>query len=346
MHAISSWKASSDQDLKEALVAPGSLWDDDDDDIGSKYEVTLERTKEDKPIKKMSVFGSVKMEDVLNNRLEKPLDRRSFGKFCKKLFCEDQLEFVLTIMLFKEVRPTGVQYREAVASIRDQYIEPGSCREANISSVLRRKQLRGIKRTLEEGKDDMEIFDQTYREIFNLLKWNVFHKFEKETVLYKCVVDARSSMLWCCYRAQTPNCMAFFSVPEPTNVAHYRLYRLVASILGSVALALYYLHEEKHMAYYCLFANFLGLLLRSICGPRLDPFSVLVILVLEPIVRTFNILETKFVSNKARRWGEAMSCVWTLGTIVGVWLKCDPLVYTLGVSQTVTGYVHSFSDDK
>eukprot|EP00466_Bigelowiella_natans_P011912 jgi/Bigna1/90777/estExt_fgenesh1_pg.C_790031 len=312
MRVISSWRADSDQNLKEALMAPGTLWNEDDD-IGSKNEVTLERTREN-TIKKMSVFGSVKLEDVLSNRLDEPLDRRSFGKFCKTLYCEDQLEFVLTIMLFKETRPTGILYRETVTSI-----ETTAAAVVAAAVAWQRRQLEDIKRALEEGKDDTDVFDDTYKEIFNLLKWNVFHKFEQQTVLYKCVVDARSAMLWCCNRKQTPNCTKFFSVPEPTNVVHYRLYRLVASILGSIALVLYYMDKMHRMAYFCLFANFLGLLLRSICG---------------------------FVSNKARRWGEAMSCVWTAATIVGVWLKCDPLVYALGGSQTLTGYVHSFSDDK
>jgi len=41
-----------------------------------------------------------------------------------------------------------------------------------------------------------------------------------------------------------------------------------------------------------------------------------------------------------------MSAIWTGGIIFGVYFALDILVYMFAISQTLTGYVHAFTDDK
>jgi len=301
-------------------------------------------------VEKVSVLGDLTLESVLLNHFPNPLDLKTFGLFCEQEYSQENLAFILSIDLFRMVDPKNMEYIDAVTAIRDNYLTPGAPWEVNIGFDLRNKQLVVIENALaNEEMFGTMCFELAYREVKEMLRRDTFRRFKSAVALTGRVIEARYVALWCCFRDQTPTIKSFFTLPNPSNVVHYRLYRLIASILNTVALIDFGLNgggKDIGVGHVCLLVNLGTLTLRTISGPRMDPMSFIVIFVLEPLVRYLRIWPTKFVTNKSRRWGEGMSALWTLGVLVSLYFQLEVLVYVLGITQTLTGFVHAFSDDK
>ncbi|GAB5370499.1 hypothetical protein AAMO2058_001498500 [Amorphochlora amoebiformis] len=332
------------------IARPSGLWapvdiavvsPNEDSELEPKaYRTSLRDFKN--TLQRAEVVGNFTLRDVIDNKLDKPLDLQTFGKYCESEFNEEHLAFYLLVSKFKQLKPTGEEYFNTLHKFRDLYIKVGSDSQVNIRYNITKHI--NIIRESKQGPD-YTIFDAAQSEVFKLLENDVFKRFKDIVSLQAQIREARAQALWCCFRKETPDAKAFFTYPNPVDSSHARLIRGITGALLMVGCVEYGLVRTN----YIFLATLASWMLRVISGPRLDPIWFFAIFVLDPIfVQWLQLISARYVTNKARRFADVMGVANMSLYIVPSFFPgpvSDPLVYIMAGVYSLGAWVHCFSPD-
>jgi len=274
---------------------------------------------------KVKVYGKFSLQDVLDGKMDEPLDLLTFGNFCHVECNDDQLLFLLTARLFRQLKLKGVMYKQCLERIAEWYIVPGAEYEMNVSYGMRERMLRAIRES--DGENcNYKVLRAAEREVYRMMNLDVFHRFKHAVVHEEPLRDERDCALWC-YGRDKMTCARFVTLPDAINTVHTRLNFFLTSMLLALGFTQFHLREQsvsvlgesmsKIYLGYCL--AFLFMLLRAVAGPRIDPQSMFVIFLLAPLVNRLQLCtQTCTVSNPWRPF-EILGC----STIAIIILCCS-----------------------
>ncbi len=293
-------------------------------------------------LSKVIMMKDPTLEALIDGKYDSPFDIKTFWRFCERRFCEEQLNFVLTVRKFRELQPAGELYAKTVRRIADCYLRVGAESEVNVSSRLREKVLASVDKAA-EGPPDWMIFSRPEAEVFRMLRNDVFVDFQNEVRTFAHVQEARTQALWCAPSIlRGMSLRSFFSFPNPVDAVHARLLHLIASILliGGIVENQF----SSGFGSWCYVVVLYGFVARTLCGARLDPTYMFVLFVVDPIIHKFNIAEPRYLKNKARRFAEANGVLFNAVILVAAMTGLLWLAWTLAGVFSLGGLLHGYKD--
>eukprot|EP00470_Lotharella_oceanica_P014588 CAMPEP_0170183144 /NCGR_PEP_ID=MMETSP0040_2-20121228/29759_1 /TAXON_ID=641309 /ORGANISM="Lotharella oceanica, Strain CCMP622" /LENGTH=320 /DNA_ID=CAMNT_0010428783 /DNA_START=524 /DNA_END=1487 /DNA_ORIENTATION=+ len=300
---------------------------------------------------KVEVVGNLTLDDIIADKLKKPLDLKTFAHFCRKEFCEEHLYFVLVVRNFKKLKPTGEAFTNAVQQINARYIEAGAEEQINISASTQKKVIKDTKALKEPADGTTEadaacykLYDKAEEEILQVLENDAFRRY-KGLVSVSVYEDAtRAQALWCFEKnrkKETPTCMSFFNYPNPIDAGKTRQARIIMTILLLCAGVEFYFNDSC----WILVAQTALMVLRVLCGSRLDGLTLLVLYTTDPIMQKLGWFKISYVKNKARRFADGfMLCGFIL--CLGLCIFSLEIPFWVFWGCMVCGHLlHALSDD-
>jgi len=297
--------------LMEALEEPSVLWGG----LSAPVSPRTRRKRAKEVKEKALIAGRFSFEDVLSDRLKYPLDLASFARFCASTYTQEHLAFVLLIRKFIAVKPSGLFYNRFLRCIQKKYLDIVSESCINIKDIERKKVVEIAEACISNKNYDHNIFNSLLSDITMLLNIDSFIRFRRQVSQHKSLMQERSMALWCC-TSDIKRCSDFFKLPNPTSMIHHRLCNLINGLIISWGILNLAVFNGSMLIPGS--AAIIGMLLRLICGPRLDPISFLVIFVLEPLVGYLRIMTPKFVINHVKRLSESIGIL-----CMGTALVCE-----------------------
>ncbi|GAB5361136.1 hypothetical protein AAMO2058_000688300 [Amorphochlora amoebiformis] len=272
---------------------------------------------------KIRIIGDYKLEDVLERRYTPPIDLNSYGEYCRSVLCEELLNFVLIVRLFRHhyfAKPHSLHEnitRRIFYVLRQEYLIAGSKKQINIPPKLRRDTINEITAWLSgqvrKPEPSVELcaamLGKVEKYIVRNLNVDSFRRFKAHVTLKEQISIAKHQALWCCFRKETPTIFRFFTYPNPVDEMHARLSSLFIAFVFAFGLCETVHNQSPYAFSYITWV----MISRAICGPRLDPHSFFILFVVDPIVRYFGLMRSLFVENSGRRFADLMC-----GTFAGL----------------------------
>mmetsp|Transcript_25838 Transcript_25838/g.36086 ORF Transcript_25838/g.36086 Transcript_25838/m.36086 type:complete len:271 (-) Transcript_25838:172-984(-) len=181
-------------------------------------------------------------------------------------------------------------YHAICKNIYLTYLKPSSKLEINVNPKVKTRCKVDLEKQERSQRIIQKLFMRAEREVYSMLKYNIFNKFRSEVVVIVNPSFVNGGAWW--KYSPVKKCSDFFRIPNPQPYSQHRLLVVISILEVIAALGCYISLAMKKkrgdssssssvgIADLVLFCVALyGPLARSICGPWLDPHSYLVIFV-------------------------------------------------------------------
>lgn len=147
--------------------------------------------------------------------LHDPAGLHSFAEFLKKEFSGENIYFWTACERFRQINDASERTKEAL-SIFEKHLANGSLEPVNVDSQAR---LRAQERLSSADKD---LFLQSQKQIFNLMKFDSYQRFIRSD-LYKTCVDAENKHISLPYPAEQLDPMLRIAMQQPPTSSATKL---------------------------------------------------------------------------------------------------------------------------
>jgi hypothetical protein len=222
--------------------------------------------------------------EILKNENDnaKPYNLEGFRKYCWTNYHAENVEFWLAVEKFKACCETMFfnnphLYVQEVREIIKTYITSESSFQINLpKSMVTDIELR-FQASLSSKIIDKTIFDVAQEHIYNMMNQGPFLQYLKHVITQRRKTVVKNEALW--FKKKTwPSFQQFFMLKTLVNRADERVNDLCSALLITALLVISITLNNNYLYLYVM----LGFLMRTLCGCRLDPQAILVVIFLRP----------------------------------------------------------------
>jgi hypothetical protein len=272
------------------------------------------QTKQEKTTLAPPKIAVPDLEEVLKEKTLPPWDFASFEKFCVNQHTIEVLRFWKTVESWKQTSD-----EERTVELADQIFKLFLLKDSDFLINLPGKLFKELQAKYERlsslSTEEMRtLFDEAQFEMYRLMRTGMYHSFVREVVLESHLLFAEEVVKW--WNDKELTLAKFVAYPQLINAADARLFAFIVFCLWTGVIISSIVTDSQTVqfaAQIVAISTASSYVLRSLFGPKIDPWSLFVLFIFRPFVENrLGLIKSEFRSDALPR-----RCAMIIGSVFG-----------------------------